>query len=90
MVVDGEGRVGGEQRRRSLSSSHHLRRMCALLLRSSPRISRNIKVLARCYSSTPDPFKVLFFGRDEFSCLVLKELLGAKGVSPLFICSVVR
>ncbi|RDX47192.1 Formyltransferase [Lentinus brumalis] len=41
---------------------------------------QNIKVLVRCYSSTPDPFKVLFFGRDEFSCLVLKELLGAKDV----------
>ncbi|RPD75435.1 Formyltransferase [Lentinus tigrinus ALCF2SS1-7] len=36
--------------------------------------------IARLYSSTTDPFKVLFFGRDEFSCLVLKEVLAAKDV----------
>ncbi|KAI0720774.1 formyl transferase [Cerioporus squamosus] len=55
--------------------------MHALLLRSSPRISRRlVKLRARTYSSTPDPCKVLFFGRDEFSCLVLRELLGAKDV----------
>ncbi|KAI0739117.1 Formyltransferase [Daedaleopsis nitida] len=34
----------------------------------------------RCYSSTPGPFKVLFFGRDEFSCTVLQQLLLAKDV----------
>ena len=34
----------------------------------------------RSYSSaTPDAFKVLFFGRDEFSCLVLQQLLQSKG-----------
>lgn len=33
----------------------------------------------RCYSSTRGPFKVLFFGRDAFSCTVLQQLLQAKG-----------
>lgn len=61
-----------------------------MLLRSSLRISWSRKLQTRLYSSTftPDAFKVLFFGRDEFSCVVLKELLGAKGVSPRFICSI--
>ncbi|KAM5536107.1 hypothetical protein V8D89_010206 [Ganoderma adspersum] len=35
---------------------------------------------ARSYSTTSDPFKVLFFGRDEFSCLVLQQVLEAKDV----------
>ena len=35
---------------------------------------------ARSYSTTSDPFKVLFFGRDEFSCLVLQQVLEAKGM----------
>ncbi|KAI1786055.1 Formyltransferase [Ganoderma leucocontextum] len=35
---------------------------------------------SRSYSTTSDPFKVLFFGRDEFSCLVLQQLLKAKDV----------
>ncbi|KAI0760036.1 Formyltransferase [Fomes fomentarius] len=34
----------------------------------------------RSYSFAPDPFKVLFFGRDEFSCTVLQQLLRAKDV----------
>lgn len=29
-----------------------------------------------------EKFKVLFMGRDEFSCLVLKELHSASGLSP--------
>ncbi|TBU22191.1 Formyltransferase [Dichomitus squalens] len=34
----------------------------------------------RLYSSTSDLFDILFFGRDEFSCLVLQQLLTAKDV----------
>ncbi|KAH9917648.1 Formyltransferase [Epithele typhae] len=34
---------------------------------------------ARAYSTaTSEPFKVLFFGRDEFSCVVMQQLLQAK------------
>ncbi|KAH9833243.1 Formyltransferase [Rhodofomes roseus] len=37
---------------------------------------------ARTYSQAPahDPFKILYLGRDEFSCSVLEELLKAKDV----------
>ncbi|KAI0676524.1 Formyltransferase [Trametes maxima] len=38
------------------------------------------RVVSRSYSSKPDPFKVLFFGRDEFSCGVLHQLLKAQDV----------
>ncbi|KAI0764566.1 Formyltransferase [Trametes elegans] len=34
----------------------------------------------RTYASKAEPFKVLFFGRDEFSCGVLNQLLDAKDV----------
>ncbi|KAI0630998.1 Formyltransferase [Trametes polyzona] len=34
----------------------------------------------RSYSTRPEPFKILFFGRDEFSCGVLQQVLDAKDV----------
>lgn len=43
--------------------------------------------LATREHNTADPFKVLFFGRDEFSCIVLEHLQSARGV---YIESVIR
>ncbi|KAI0350884.1 Formyltransferase [Trametes cingulata] len=34
----------------------------------------------RSFSTTADAFKILFFGRDEFSCGVLRQLLDARDV----------
>ncbi|KAL6301972.1 Formyltransferase [Sparassis latifolia] len=43
-------------------------------------IFRGIRGLHRSSSPTGRPFKVLFFGRDEFSCLVLEQFHAAEDV----------
>ncbi|KAI0367676.1 Formyltransferase [Pilatotrama ljubarskyi] len=45
--------------------------------RSSSRLSSAIR---RSLSTKPEPFKVLFFGRDQFSCGVLQQVLKAGDV----------
>ena len=48
---------------------------CTELKKSVRRTSH----VAQTREKRDDPFKILFLGRDEFSCLVLRELYAARG-----------
>lgn len=39
-----------------------------------------LRTLGRQYSGISNPFKILFLGRDEFSCTVLRHLHSAQGM----------
>ncbi len=39
----------------------------------------------RSFSTKHDAFKILFFGRDEFSCGVLQQVLKAKGFYVIYV-----
>ena len=47
----------------------------------------NVDNACRFHSSSirnaPEPFEILFLGRDEFSCIVLEQLYGARGTCRL-------
>ncbi|KAK0494562.1 formyl transferase [Armillaria luteobubalina] len=48
--------------------------------RLSPFTPLRVAIHARQFSSGREKFKILFLGREEFSCIVLKELFGAQDV----------